>query len=142
MKAGRNDPCPCGSGAKYKRCCLLKEDAARQESAAEAAEQAERKDERVAALDALTGFRVSNSLVPLRPVARLFGLLEPLPEGLSQPEVTLKFYFFVHFDVRLDDGRTVTAALGDPGYLEQHGRDITEHGGFAAYLRTTGAQGG
>jgi hypothetical protein len=21
---GRNDPCPCGSGLKYKRCCLLK----------------------------------------------------------------------------------------------------------------------
>lgn len=20
-KPGRNDPCPCGSGAKYKRCC-------------------------------------------------------------------------------------------------------------------------
>jgi predicted ATPase with chaperone activity len=20
---GRNDPCPCGSGKKYKRCCLL-----------------------------------------------------------------------------------------------------------------------
>jgi len=24
-KAGRNDPCPCGSGLKYKRCCLGKE---------------------------------------------------------------------------------------------------------------------
>lgn len=24
-KAGRNDPCPCGSGAKYKKCCLAKE---------------------------------------------------------------------------------------------------------------------
>jgi preprotein translocase subunit SecA len=23
-KVGRNDPCPCGSGKKYKRCCLLK----------------------------------------------------------------------------------------------------------------------
>jgi uncharacterized protein len=23
-KAGRNDPCPCGSGRKYKRCCLGK----------------------------------------------------------------------------------------------------------------------
>jgi uncharacterized protein len=23
-KAGRNDPCPCGSGKKYKRCCLAK----------------------------------------------------------------------------------------------------------------------
>ena len=24
-KAGRNDPCPCGSGKKYKKCCLLKQ---------------------------------------------------------------------------------------------------------------------
>ena len=22
IKIGRNDPCPCGSGKKYKRCCL------------------------------------------------------------------------------------------------------------------------
>ncbi|MGP8846724.1 SEC-C metal-binding domain-containing protein, partial [Enterobacter hormaechei] len=21
-KVGRNDPCPCGSGKKYKQCCL------------------------------------------------------------------------------------------------------------------------
>jgi len=25
MKTGRNDPCPCGSGKKYKHCCLAKE---------------------------------------------------------------------------------------------------------------------
>ena len=24
-KVGRNDPCPCGSGKKYKKCCLGKE---------------------------------------------------------------------------------------------------------------------
>ncbi len=24
LKIGRNDPCPCGSGRKYKKCCLLK----------------------------------------------------------------------------------------------------------------------
>jgi hypothetical protein len=29
MKAGRNDPCPCGSGEKYKKCCLVKETAVR-----------------------------------------------------------------------------------------------------------------
>lgn len=23
-KLGRNDPCPCGSGHKYKKCCMLK----------------------------------------------------------------------------------------------------------------------
>lgn len=26
QKIGRNDPCPCGSGKKYKKCCLGKED--------------------------------------------------------------------------------------------------------------------
>ncbi|MBK3517601.1 SEC-C domain-containing protein [Carboxylicivirga sp. N1Y132] len=24
VKTGRNDPCPCGSGKKYKKCCLNK----------------------------------------------------------------------------------------------------------------------
>jgi hypothetical protein len=27
MKLGRNDPCPCGSGKKYKQCCLAKDEA-------------------------------------------------------------------------------------------------------------------
>jgi len=25
VKTGRNEPCPCGSGKKYKKCCLLEE---------------------------------------------------------------------------------------------------------------------
>jgi hypothetical protein len=29
-KIGRNEPCPCGSGKKYKHCCLVKHEAARQ----------------------------------------------------------------------------------------------------------------
>jgi tetratricopeptide (TPR) repeat protein len=32
-KVGRNDPCPCGSGQKYKRCCLPREEAAAVERA-------------------------------------------------------------------------------------------------------------
>lgn len=28
MKQGRNDPCNCGSGEKYKRCCMSKDEAA------------------------------------------------------------------------------------------------------------------
>jgi tetratricopeptide (TPR) repeat protein len=39
-KPGRNDPCPCGSGQKYKRCCLAKDQLA--ESAALAAAAATR----------------------------------------------------------------------------------------------------
>jgi hypothetical protein len=35
MKTGRNDPCPCGSGKKYKKCCLAKdhEETAKREAA-------------------------------------------------------------------------------------------------------------
>lgn len=39
-QSGRNDPCPCGSGNKYKKCCLPKEEAAANE--VHAKEQAER----------------------------------------------------------------------------------------------------
>src|SRR5947209_19884181 len=28
MKVGRNEPCPCGSGKKYKKCCLRKSEGA------------------------------------------------------------------------------------------------------------------
>jgi tetratricopeptide (TPR) repeat protein len=28
-KISRNAPCPCGSGKKYKKCCLLRQDAAK-----------------------------------------------------------------------------------------------------------------
>ena len=31
-KVGRNDPCPCGSGKKYKKCCELKEYAEQQKA--------------------------------------------------------------------------------------------------------------
>jgi len=33
-KIGRNHPCHCGSGLKYKRCCLPKEEAADREACA------------------------------------------------------------------------------------------------------------
>jgi hypothetical protein len=28
---GRNEPCPCGSGKKYKHCCLVKDETAERE---------------------------------------------------------------------------------------------------------------
>ena len=35
-KVGRNDPCPCGSGKKYKLCCLPSDQAAQRAARAEA----------------------------------------------------------------------------------------------------------
>jgi SEC-C motif len=34
---GRNDPCHCGSGKKYKQCCLPKDEAAERDARAKAA---------------------------------------------------------------------------------------------------------
>lgn len=39
MKVGRNDPCPCGSGRKYKKCCLAADEAAARSARAEAREE-------------------------------------------------------------------------------------------------------
>ena len=33
-KTGRNSPCPCGSGKKYKRCCIDKDERDQREQAA------------------------------------------------------------------------------------------------------------
>jgi tetratricopeptide (TPR) repeat protein len=39
-KIGRNDLCPCGSGKKYKRCCMATDEAAARATAAAAAAEA------------------------------------------------------------------------------------------------------
>ncbi len=45
-KVGRNDPCPCGSGKKYKNCCLLRDEQQERERRAHRAEEpAERPSE-------------------------------------------------------------------------------------------------
>jgi hypothetical protein len=52
MKIGRNDPCHCGSGQKYKKCHLSKDDAARSaelSAAAAAAAEAQAKADAEAA---------------------------------------------------------------------------------------------
>jgi SEC-C motif len=65
MKVGRNDPCPCGSGKKYKKCCLGKErEASLRETAAIAPP--------------------SSSVAPPRPVPSLASH-HPKPVGQTAP---------------------------------------------------------
>jgi tetratricopeptide (TPR) repeat protein len=49
-KPGRNDPCPCGSGKKYKRCCLEKDEAAERVLAATSSARPSRQSPGVANL--------------------------------------------------------------------------------------------
>lgn len=56
-KLVRNDPCPCGSGQKYKRCCLGKDQAAAQAQRAAVQEQ-----QRARSADLAAAWAESNEL--------------------------------------------------------------------------------
>ena len=66
-KTGRNDPCPCGSGKKYKKCCLPKHETQQRQQLTE--QQAER-DQRAA--DQRSSLREVKAAI----AARLAGVAE------------------------------------------------------------------
>ena len=79
-KAGRNDPCPCGSGKKYKHCCLGQDRAdelapviaQRFALQAQAANQAAQREQSLAAVqEAQTLDAASNAVVDLVHAGRL-----------------------------------------------------------------------
>jgi tetratricopeptide (TPR) repeat protein len=80
-KASRNDPCPCGSGKKYKKCCLTRDEAARPRMAAP-----EREEHYIAELRPDLDDAVDRVLQKLelgagsRVEAEIAGLLEEYPE--------------------------------------------------------------
>jgi hypothetical protein len=124
MKPGRNDPCPCGSGKKYKHCCLA------QAAVIAPEELAWRRLRR--AIDPLSGDL-------LREAARRFGetgLQEAWDEfnlwefeddafDADSPYVTLFFSWFMH-DWLPDPQDTELPAAG-------HGQTVAQ-----AYLARTG----
>ncbi|MCL2713091.1 MAG: SEC-C metal-binding domain-containing protein [Alphaproteobacteria bacterium] len=54
VKTGRNDPCPCGSGRKYKHCCMAKDKDEELATARRAAEK--KKDPRLSGPAVFPGF--------------------------------------------------------------------------------------
>src|SRR3970040_1290781 len=56
-KIGRNDPCPCGSGQKYKRCCMGKDEATMQAKRAGV-----QKEQRARSADLAAAWKESNEL--------------------------------------------------------------------------------
>lgn len=86
LKAGRNDPCPCGSGKKYKQCCREK-DRAEAAAADRAQAAALRQATQEAYQEAQELDEASNAVVDLIEAGRLDeaenaarGLLERYPE--------------------------------------------------------------
>ena len=76
-RAGRNDPCPCGSGKKYKKCCLAKDEAAARQQVSQV--EADRFGWGASALPERTG-TADEDLVGVP------SLLPPLPPRELAPE--------------------------------------------------------
>ena len=75
-KPGRNDPCPCGSGNKYKKCCLPKEEGVEREQLAKA--EARRAESAAA-----------HRLPPLRDVKAAIAAILSGAEDADEDELTI-----------------------------------------------------
>ncbi|MBI5477690.1 MAG: SEC-C domain-containing protein [Deltaproteobacteria bacterium] len=76
-RPGRNQPCPCGSGKKYKRCCLAADDEARRARAAAQPAPPEAQA-RLSERELLTAFAEAARVVASRDTAALQARLERL----------------------------------------------------------------
>jgi hypothetical protein len=81
-QAGRNDPCPCGSGKKYKKCCLARHEEARKSISLDELREMEEKVKRRESLEQEIGkgfdFLFSRDYGKARKLAS--SLLETFPE--------------------------------------------------------------
>ena len=115
-KSGRNDPCPCGSGQKYKRCCLPRDEAAAHAAALAAAASLADADAAAAAADAGLD-DASNSVIDLIDAGRL-------DEAEQAAHALLANYPDVHDG--LERLAMVYAARGDRPRAEEYYRKAAD----------------
>lgn len=129
MKPGRNDPCPCGSGKKFKQCCLRAESAALESSDALAWRRMRRVLDEFAMGTTMLEFVVKNygAAAPSEAWAEFSGVEEPFDP--RTPNIALFMSWFFH-RWSPDPHETATA---DPAvseripthlYLEREGRRL------------------
>jgi hypothetical protein len=120
LTPGRNDPCPCGSGQKYKKCCLPKAEAAR-------AAQRPRVTPRETAMPKILRFADSPQFDRDHDIADVMfwaGFLDDMDDDeadklLESDDASAKYYAWFIWDLDVDEGRTVADL-----FVEQRGRSL------------------
>lgn len=117
---GRNDPCPCGSGRKYKKCCLEKHEAAWRVDERQRQVRASVVDRLLAFIDE-PEFEQDHALAASLFWADRLDLLDPSDARslLSGPDSSISYNSWFLFDFDLDDGRTAADLFG-----EEQGSDL------------------
>jgi hypothetical protein len=123
---GRNEPCPCGSGKKFKQCCLIRTQAATGITPRD----------RTDAMEALLKFSRHERFDPIvsasardwadMPLASTGEALQSIMEFETSAQA---FFDWLFYDVPGDDGKTIADA-----FLQT--REWTVSGRAADYLRT------
>jgi hypothetical protein len=119
-ESGRNDPCPCGSGLKYKKCCLPKHETAR-------AEALPRVTPREMVMPKLMRFAYSPRFDRDHDVGHVLFWADYLDEMdpdetdrfIESDDSDVKYNAWFLWDLIIDDGRTVADL-----FLERHGRSL------------------
>jgi len=130
---GRNDPCPCGSGKKYKKCCFDK-DVIRSRKT-RAASESFIPAERASVLAKLLSFACGSEFEVDREIAfRLFWgerlgnrSHREIQTIMELPQTEVNFNTWYLFDMDVEDGKTVTDF-----FLAQEGDRVSP--GERAYL--------
>ena len=145
---GRNDPCPCGSGKKYKKCCLAKDEALRrgEPSASSRASEdlsgkfrlptasAEEQDwgftlrERESAIEKLFRFASRREFKEDWDIAYAIfagaGLVtapeERIDEAMESDVAQINFNSWVLYDMNLDEGQSIANL-----FLQRRGHDLS-----------------
>ena len=110
---GRNDPCPCGSGKKYKKCCLDKDMMRFRET--RAAAESFTPAERASALEKLFSFACGSGFAVDREIALELFWGERLADRsheeiqtiIELPQIQVNFDTWYLFDMDVEDGKTV-----------------------------------
>ena len=103
-KVGRNAPCPCGSGKKYKKCCLPKEEAGTEEKTSATPKEIELRD-RLLSFSAKEKYRKDFEKAYALYWRRPFRQPLVLDEN-EQEQFSLFLEWFIH-DFKLGNGLTI-----------------------------------
>ncbi len=123
-KIGRNDPCPCGSGKKYKRCCLAEQAAAYNHWS----RQREASDRLTRDMMSFAASRFGEEMFTAWQDFEMTDYPAPL-EDIEEERQIFMPYFLFHWDLekpqrgKSDSGN---AGLVTRSYLQEKGEQLTE----------------
>ena len=135
MKPGRNDPCPCGSGKKYKKCCYLKEQSpAAVNSLKPQNLQDSRKDDFLSTpetlLEAITNLRRFS--LDKKPHIKEYHKIRKLHTEIGS--AMIQYYYDGKFEQKLDTGDASQSSQGHTFHLLESEFDLgTQAGEYAFY---------